>query len=394
MTQKGFLVISDITGYTAFLSASELEHAEDILTSLLNLLIEHTRSPLVIAKLEGDAVFSYALTGSFHQGQTLMEAFETTYVAFRRAVELMMLNTTCSCNACRNIPTLDLKFFVHYGSFVVQSLGAYYELLGTDVNLLHRLLKNHITEETGFKAYAVYTQEAVEALGIQEICARLVSHVETYANIGDIHIYVQDMHALWDRERDRVRFVVTPEQAAFQAEHDFSIPAPLLWDYITKPEYRAIFMEAIGQKLDRDENARIGQGSVYYCAHENRVSEHTILDWQPFEQYTTRETLPLPGGAFVYSTYRLTPIEAGTRLTVSNSHVHGLPLVRGIGNFLMGRMLPGMVQRGIRALQQRIQEDLAEGQAVLVSSVDVSKEEIDRVVKEGLSSEGHPGGLP
>ena len=129
MADAGHIVISDITGYTEFLSQSELEHAEDSLRSLLNLMLEHTRPPLIVSRLEGDAVISYALDGSFLQGQTLVETLESTYVAYRQALQRMILNTTCTCNACRNIPNLDLKFFVHYGSFMLQALGSYTELI-------------------------------------------------------------------------------------------------------------------------------------------------------------------------------------------------------------------------------------------------------------------------
>ena len=76
MSQQGYMVISDITGYTAYLSQSELEHAQDSLSCLLNLLIEHTEEPLVVSRLEGDAVISYSLKGSFIQGQTLVEIIE------------------------------------------------------------------------------------------------------------------------------------------------------------------------------------------------------------------------------------------------------------------------------------------------------------------------------
>ena len=168
-TQKGFLVIADITGYTAFLSGSELEHAEDSLRSLISLIIEHTRLPLVISRLEGDAVISYANESSFYQGQTLVEMIESTYIAFKRAIELMVLNTSCTCNACRNIPNLDLKFFVHFGTYMLQKLPAYAELIGTDVNLVHRLTKNTIQERFNLKAYVVYSQAAIDALGNQEI---------------------------------------------------------------------------------------------------------------------------------------------------------------------------------------------------------------------------------
>ena len=144
MTQQGFLIISDITGYSKYVNESELEHARDSLIALLNILIDHTQSPLVLSKLEGDAVFSYAPTGGFLQGQTLLDMIESTYASFRKALELMVINTTCTCNACRNLPNLDLKFFVHFGSFMIQKIGNYTELVGNDVNLVHRLAKNHI----------------------------------------------------------------------------------------------------------------------------------------------------------------------------------------------------------------------------------------------------------
>ena len=55
MEQRGFILIADITGYTAYLNDSELEHAQGTLTDLLELLIDHTRSPLIISRLEGEA---------------------------------------------------------------------------------------------------------------------------------------------------------------------------------------------------------------------------------------------------------------------------------------------------------------------------------------------------
>jgi hypothetical protein len=128
-SQDGFLLIADITGYTAFLRESELEHAKDSLRSLLDLLIQYTKPPLVISRLEGDAVISYAPEGSFLQGQTLVELIESTYVEFRRALDLMVLNTTCNCLACRNISNLDLKFFVHYGTFALEPLPSYTEIV-------------------------------------------------------------------------------------------------------------------------------------------------------------------------------------------------------------------------------------------------------------------------
>jgi len=210
MTQQGFLIISDITGYSKYLHESELEHARDSLTNLLNLLIQHTQSPLVLSKLEGDAVFSSAPAGGFLQGQSLLDMIESTYASFRKALDLMVLNTTCTCNACRNLPNLDLKFFVHFGSYMTQKLGDFTELVGNDVNLVHRLAKNHIKEETGFKAYAAFTQSVMDALGLEDFQNSLTPHRETFADVGEVQMYVHDMHKVWERLKDTVRIEVRP----------------------------------------------------------------------------------------------------------------------------------------------------------------------------------------
>ena len=70
-------------------------------------MLEHTRPPLVVSRLEGDAVISYVPAGSISQGQILVELIENTYVDFRQSRERMVINTSCTCNACRNIPNLD-----------------------------------------------------------------------------------------------------------------------------------------------------------------------------------------------------------------------------------------------------------------------------------------------
>jgi hypothetical protein len=48
----------------------------------------------------------------------------------------------------RLYPTLDLKFFVHHGDYIVQEVSGIRELVGSDVNLIHRLMKNHMLRRT------------------------------------------------------------------------------------------------------------------------------------------------------------------------------------------------------------------------------------------------------
>ncbi len=83
-SNRGPILIADITGYSRFLNESELVHAEQTLSALLELLVEQTRPPLVVSKLEGDAVFSYGIDGNILQGQAFAESIEACYVEFRR----------------------------------------------------------------------------------------------------------------------------------------------------------------------------------------------------------------------------------------------------------------------------------------------------------------------
>jgi len=47
--QQAFLCVADITGYTGYLNASELEHAQGTLTDLLGVLVDHAGPPINLA---------------------------------------------------------------------------------------------------------------------------------------------------------------------------------------------------------------------------------------------------------------------------------------------------------------------------------------------------------
>lgn len=85
---SGVLLIADITGYTVYLRDSELEHAHGVLSDLISVLVAGTRPPLTVSNLQGDAVFSYGIEVAVG-GQTFVEMVESTYVAFRRALDEM-----------------------------------------------------------------------------------------------------------------------------------------------------------------------------------------------------------------------------------------------------------------------------------------------------------------
>ena len=385
MTQQGFLIISDITGYSKYVNESELEHARDSLTALLNLLIQHTQSPLVISKLEGDAVFSYAPSGGFLQGQSLLDMIESTYASFRKALELMVINTTCPCNACRNLPNLDLKFFVHFGSYMTQKLGNFTELVGNDVNLVHRLAKNRIKAETGFKAYAAFTQSVMDELALEDFQNSLTPHRETFADVGEVQLYVHDMHKVWERLKDSVRIEVRPEEALLIREYVFPIPASILWEYMTKPEYRAIMLGVHNVELRNQAQGRTAIDTVYLCYHGETASQQCVLDWQPFEQYTINSTTPL--GTNFNSTFKLEPTQDGARLINLWGKARGTWIMCIINDMLQKIMFVPQTDKNVELLIQRIQQDLADGTAFVSPPIEVDKAQVAALAAQALTSD-------
>jgi hypothetical protein len=348
-TQSGLLLIADITGYTMFLSASELEHAQEILSTLLNGLIDHTRPPFVISRTAGDAVISYAAGQTSLLGQTFVEILEDTYITFRRAIELMVLNNTCKCAACRNVSALDLKFFVHYGQFALQTLGDHVELVGNDVNLIHRLMKNSIVEDTGIRAYVVYTAAAVDALGLAEMASSMTPHQESYDHLGVVDLFVEDLHPVWEARRAETDVDIAPGEVLVTVDREFPLPPHLMWDFMSRPAFRASLFGAISQTTTNRHGGRIAPGTEIHCDHGDSVTVQRILTWRPFEMMLIENQTPVPG-ATCYFRYTLIPSTTGTCLEIAVSRGRGPAVKRFLLNVMGKWMLPGVLIRGLEQL--------------------------------------------
>ena len=360
MEQRGFILIADITGYTAYLNDSELEHAQGTLTDLLELLIEHTRSPLIISRLEGDAVISYGFEAGFVSGQTFLETIENTYVDFRKAIELMVLNNSCQCNACANVSALDLKFFVHFGSFVLQKIGDHDELLGTDVNLIHRLLKNSVTADTGIRAYLLCTDAAVTALGFDDPGSSMVHHTETVADLGEASMWITDMQPVYEARATDDRIVFDPGEVLGTLEVDSVLLPQVVWDYLSDPEFRKLLVGSDRLEIMDRKAGRIAAGSSYQCFHGDSVFPQVVLEWEPFERMVVEMALELPGGSssMVFD-YQLTPIDRGTNLTSTAARLAGRGLRRALWRslILLGKI---KAQRQLVNFRDSIEEDFAQ----------------------------------
>src|SRR5438876_5104107 len=199
VAQTGFLLIADITGYTTFLTRSELEHAQGILDALFKSIFAEIKAPIILSNLQGDAALTHLPDVNLPQRQFPLDAIERIYCSFSHALGAMRVNTTCTCNACRNMHQLDLKFFLHHGTYATQQMAGRTELQGAEVIRLHRLMKNSVTADTGIKAYALVTEQAAEAIGLPEFFAATTRLVENTGDFGDTVCYVYDLAPIYAR---------------------------------------------------------------------------------------------------------------------------------------------------------------------------------------------------
>lgn len=284
-SKRGYLVLADISGYTSFLAKVELEHAHEILTDLLEVIVDKFQSLLMISKLEGDAVFAYVDENKIVRGEVLLELVENTYVAFRQRRDTSNRATSCSCRACQSMPSLELKFFVHCGSFMVQHVAGIKELVGSDVNLVHRLMKNQITEHTGWKAYSLYTKYAMECLNINIDDA--YEHTETYEHLGDIQTRTIDLTTRYDALAAERRHYVSDQDADAIVSHKFNVSDVELWQIVTSVDIlTAASQYSVKWVIANLSRGRTDIGASNHCMHGKGTMRMTIVDWHPFIYFT------------------------------------------------------------------------------------------------------------
>ena len=73
MAEQAIILIPDISGFTQFTKATEIDHAAHIISELLELLVESNETNLVLAEIEGDAVLFYRIGEPLQREQLIQQ---------------------------------------------------------------------------------------------------------------------------------------------------------------------------------------------------------------------------------------------------------------------------------------------------------------------------------
>lgn len=315
MAKTGYFILTDISGYTEFLTKSELDHAQDALQNLFDVQLAHIQYPFVISGFRGDAIFMYVPDTNICEPQTILDALEKLFFVFADTRRQMIYNTTCPCRACQNIARLDLKMVIHHGEYVLQKLGDREELLGADVIVPHRMLKNTVIEKTGIESYALFSEMAAAACKLPQLAYPLVPHTETYEHLGDVPMQVLDLQKVWEREQEKRRFVVTAEESWLTFEWEAAgVPLCRLWEYMTT--HRLEQRWAGFDLVERTDSlgGRLQPETTYHCAHGDLHIFNRILDWKPFEYVSLEQKASI--GFKLIQTRWFQATQAGSRLSI------------------------------------------------------------------------------
>ncbi|MCD1260482.1 DUF2652 domain-containing protein [Paenibacillus athensensis] len=192
MEKSALLVIADISGYTQFMLSNRqsLAHSQMIITGLTQTILSRIELPLEVAKLEGDAVFLYAFRHddpqSWQEAQrTIGERLFAFFAAFGEKVREYADSNMCGCSACSNVGKLKLKVIVHSGVVLSYQIGAFRELSGVDVILVHKLLKNSVPADE----YMLFTEEGRRQV---ELDPAITLHPgrETVEPLGEVPVLI------------------------------------------------------------------------------------------------------------------------------------------------------------------------------------------------------------
>jgi hypothetical protein len=193
-SERALLLIADIGGYTEYMRSHRmsLAHAEVNTARLLEKVVDAARG-FELIEIEGDAAFLSRRVGT-PDGDAAIAATMGAAVGMHRAFHLerrYVATNLCPCDGCVQADNLKLKFVAHIGDVATQTIKRRRKLVGIDVILVHRLLKNPVqAPEYVLLSEELYrTGEAAVSDPVHEVAQEL-------EGIGPVRTYFVDIEDL------------------------------------------------------------------------------------------------------------------------------------------------------------------------------------------------------
>lgn len=155
-----FFCIPDITGFTKFITSTDNgEFANRVITRVLNEVAAANILEMSIAEIEGDAIFFYK-TGRLPSVKKVAKQCQLIYDSFNQTIAGFQHSDTELYLSHLSKNQLGIKIVIHHGHISLADINGHIKLMGEDVILVHKLLKNSIEEP----CYILLTNKYLEKL--------------------------------------------------------------------------------------------------------------------------------------------------------------------------------------------------------------------------------------
>ena len=150
-------------------------------------MVEKVAPRFRLVKFEGDALF--AIADDPDAGGPRRHRLPARLPrGVRRAAGRRGLPVDLHLRRLRRIDALGLKFVLHHGDYVVQRIVGHEELVGPDVIVVHRLLKNHARDLVGERPYALLSDATLAALDVP--ADGMLPAMEAYDDMPPVPVHV------------------------------------------------------------------------------------------------------------------------------------------------------------------------------------------------------------
>jgi len=257
--QQATILIPDISGYTRFLTKTELSHSTHIINELLQVVADTVLKRFTLAEIEGDALLTYA------KGRVPREEIEKVakeaFLNFHYFLKVIERDSVCRCGACHGSSELSLKFIVHYGYFEEIKIAQLTKLSGPDMIIAHRLLKNQVPTNE----YILATDQYLEGENLQQSELSWMPAEDNYSIIGKVPYQFANLAHLHNQ-------VTSPEShedfarlfgLARSFELQISAPLPMVHQVLTDNAEKVNFVQ--GLKNVEYDSAINRVGSSHIC---------------------------------------------------------------------------------------------------------------------------------
>ena len=266
------ILIPDISGYTEFLTQTEIKHSSHIINELLEGIIASNRLGFHLSEVEGDAILFYKKGAAIPRAELVEQCVEM-YCRFHQQLMVIERDSICRCGACRTSSSLTLKFVAHFGEIQEIKVSNFLKATGADMIVAHRLLKNSIEKHE----YLLLSNSLTQMNGNGSLL--WMSGQEEYASIGKVNFE----YAYMDTFR---RNLTIPPPSVKEAPPeplvtaktisiDIDAPATEVYQNLIDTDKRSIWVKGMTKLEHQAITERAGM--AHFCLTNGLGLDHTIV---------------------------------------------------------------------------------------------------------------------